>query len=94
MDCIGRLARRASDREIASQLDRFWDQMDLIASKGLPALCKAAVIASDYNFPKLVCVSISRSLLRRAWRDFGVALMHALYECLFQAWPQNSNRLG
>jgi hypothetical protein len=59
MDCIGRLALRASDREIASQLDRFCDQMDLIASKGLPALCKAAVITR---------------------RNFGVALIHALYE--------------
>src|SRR6266496_4613014 len=31
---------------------------------------------------KLVCVSISRSLLRRAWRDFGVAFIQALYDCL------------
>jgi hypothetical protein len=28
MDCIGRLARRPSDREMASQLDRFSDQME------------------------------------------------------------------
>jgi hypothetical protein len=37
MDCIGRLARRPSDREIASQLDCFCEQMELIARKELPA---------------------------------------------------------
>jgi hypothetical protein len=28
MDCIGRFARRPSDREIVSQLDRFCEQME------------------------------------------------------------------
>jgi hypothetical protein len=37
MDCIDRMVTRPSDREIASQLDRFCEQMELIARHGLPS---------------------------------------------------------